>query len=434
MAKPRSSMKLSTRIFWALSALGGLWAIFMAFVLTPGAQRLILYSTRASTLLWDDLYRPQDFGFAKGQAVPFNVTTPDGETLFAWHILPMNLYQQHEADLRAEYEEGNVPYSQSLAFKLAHEDLQAKVVVSFHGSAGHLANGHRVRMYRAMSIGTDAHVIAFDYRGFGRSTGSPDETGVITDGIAVVNFVLNDLLVPSERIVLVGQSLGTGIATATALHFSDPQTALKLLPEREIELVHKTHRPAGDFAGIVVIASYTSTTSLAKTFRLFGFIPILSPVRFYPWIEDFMLSHIADTLDSETRLGALVRASVARTAANRFFSVHLIHAVNDAEIPWWHSQGLFRAAAQASRFPDSMDQEVFEAWCADEQSAGRGDKLRWVWGEKASLPGRKSGSGEVVFEKLQKGGHNHLASFVHVPLAVRSAFSRIDALDQGAAA
>ena len=91
-----------------------------------------------------------------------------------------------------------------------------------HGNAGHVAQGWRTDTYRALAAGAPdrIHVLAFDYRGFGHSSGTPTEQGLITDGIAVVQWAIEVAKVPPERIVLVGQSLGTAVATAVAEHFS----------------------------------------------------------------------------------------------------------------------------------------------------------------------------------------------------------------------
>lgn len=57
-----------------------------------------------------------------------------------------------------------------------------------------------------------------DYRGFGDSTGTPSETGLLLDARAAWDYVAS--LVSSHEgvtdVVLVGQSLGTGVVSALA--------------------------------------------------------------------------------------------------------------------------------------------------------------------------------------------------------------------------
>ena len=52
------------------------------------------------------------------------------------------------------------------------------------------------------------------YRGYGGSSGRPTEAGLVADATAVYDFALARY--PAERIVLWGESLGTGVAVALA--------------------------------------------------------------------------------------------------------------------------------------------------------------------------------------------------------------------------
>jgi fermentation-respiration switch protein FrsA (DUF1100 family) len=56
--------------------------------------------------------------------------------------------------------------------------------------------------------------LALSYRGYGGSTGSPSEAGMIADARAAYAFAT--ARVPAERIVVFGESLGTGVAVALA--------------------------------------------------------------------------------------------------------------------------------------------------------------------------------------------------------------------------
>lgn len=61
-----------------------------------------------------------------------------------------------------------------------------------------------------------ASVFAFDYRGYGRSEGKPDEAGVLSDGRAAQEWLSERAGVPPEQIVLVGRSLGGAVAVDLA--------------------------------------------------------------------------------------------------------------------------------------------------------------------------------------------------------------------------
>lgn len=58
-----------------------------------------MYANKVHSGFWYNVDEPESFGFAKGQVRPFNLSTPDGEVLYGWHILPINIYAQHEPDL-----------------------------------------------------------------------------------------------------------------------------------------------------------------------------------------------------------------------------------------------------------------------------------------------------------------------------------------------
>lgn len=81
----------------------GLYATLLGILLHPSAQRFALYAHKINTLfLGDNLSDPEQFGFSKNQVTPFNLPTPDGETLYAWHILPLDVYTRNERSIQEE--------------------------------------------------------------------------------------------------------------------------------------------------------------------------------------------------------------------------------------------------------------------------------------------------------------------------------------------
>src|SRR5262249_31519292 len=81
----------------------------------------------------------------------------------------------------------------------------------FHRNGGSLRG--RVDRFRALTAdGTG--LVALSYRGYGGSSGTPTETGLINDALAAYAFTRARY--PAERIVLWGESLGTGVAVALA--------------------------------------------------------------------------------------------------------------------------------------------------------------------------------------------------------------------------
>lgn len=161
------------------------------------------------------------------------------------------------------------------------------------------------------------------------STGSPTEAGVIIDGIAAVDWVINIAKVPSDRIVILGQSLGTGITSAVVEHY-----ALKGV----------------DFAGVVLVAGFMSMPELLPDYSIGGFLPVLSPLKSTPALLRFFNSRVVDKWPSVTRIANFVRHS-------KRVRLFIVHAKDDYEIPWVQSEGLFTAAANATT-DGGMDLEL----------------------------------------------------------------------------
>jgi uncharacterized protein len=105
--------------------------------------------------------------------------TADGETLVAWYFPPKD---------------------------------GRPLILYFHGNGGALVDRvPRFRLFTARGYG----VLAVSYRGYGGSTGSPTETGLMQDGEAAYREACSRGF-DGNRIVLIGASLGTGVAAALA--------------------------------------------------------------------------------------------------------------------------------------------------------------------------------------------------------------------------
>lgn len=82
----------------------------------------------------------------------------------------------------------------------------------FHGNGGTLALHAR---FLGELAADGAGFLAIDYRGYGGSTGSPSEIGLIRDGDATYAEARSLGYAP-DRIIAIGQSLGTAVAIAVA--------------------------------------------------------------------------------------------------------------------------------------------------------------------------------------------------------------------------
>lgn len=106
------------------------------------------------------------------------LATADGETLVAWHAAPAP---------------------------------GKPIVIYFQGNGGSLR--YRAARFASLLAG-DYGLLAVSYRGYGGSTGSPSEAGLIED--ARTAYAYAAARHPAREIALWGESLGTGVAVALA--------------------------------------------------------------------------------------------------------------------------------------------------------------------------------------------------------------------------
>ncbi len=96
---------------------------------------------------------------------------------------------------------------------LPHRAPRAVALVC-HGNAGSIA-GLQESLIR-LNQRQELAVMAFDYRGFGRSKGVPSEAGLLADARAARDWLAKRTGVSHEDIVLMGYSLGGGVAVDLA--------------------------------------------------------------------------------------------------------------------------------------------------------------------------------------------------------------------------
>jgi len=178
------------------------------------------------------------------------------------------------------------------------------VLLWFHGNAGHLA--HRVDVLLLLSR-LPADVLIIDYRGYGRSEGSPTEKGIHQDGRAAWRYLTEVRGVDPSRIVIYGVSLGGAVAVDLAC--------------------------AVEPAGLIVQSSFTSVPAMAS--------------EYYPFIPGWMIRTRLDSLSKIGEVGCPVMVA---------------HSQMDDVVPYEHGQRLFSAARQDKRFVEIDGAAHNETW------------------------------------------------------------------------
>jgi pimeloyl-ACP methyl ester carboxylesterase len=118
----------------------------------------------------------------------------------------------------------------------------ARVVLICHGNGGNISD--RLELCRLL-YDLRLSVFAFDYRGFGRSEGTPDEAGTYSDAVGAYDW-LRQKGFGEKDILALGESLGGGVASGLA-----------------------TQKQLG---GLILQSTFTSMTAVAG--EVYPFLPV----------------------------------------------------------------------------------------------------------------------------------------------------------------
>ena len=120
------------------------------------------------------------------------------------------------ADVGLVYEDVEFPASDGVALHGWYVPGRAPAtLVWFHGNAGNIS--HRLGNLRGLHDLVGVSVLLFDYRGYGRSAGSPTEEGTYRDAEGAVALLEGRTGQPADHLVYFGRSLGAAVAIEMAL-------------------------------------------------------------------------------------------------------------------------------------------------------------------------------------------------------------------------
>lgn len=214
-----------------------------------------LYLFQRHLLYFPDTNRPELGALAELGVREVELTTADGLSLLSWYLPPRR---------------------------------GRPVVAYFHGNGGHL--GYRAERLRRFA-GSGYGVLMPEYRGYGGNPGMPTEAGLCIDAAAALDFLGREGI-PPERLVLYGESLGSGVA-------------VQLAATRAV-------------AGLILEAPFTSVAEVAQYH--YSFIPASLLLR--------------DRFESSSVIGK-VRAPIL-----------VLHGDRDRVVPVRFGRALFDAAPQ----------------------------------------------------------------------------------------
>ncbi len=123
------------------------------------------------------------------------------------------------------------------------------LAIVHHGRGGNLYN----KVFLAQQlINRGMSVLVYDYRGYGESTGVARLKNFVPDGLAVQDFATNKLGYSPAKIVIVGESIGTGAAARS--HVSD--LAQLFFCNHHLHRFHKKLRIASQFCTYIRIGVF----------------------------------------------------------------------------------------------------------------------------------------------------------------------------------
>ncbi|VAX24643.1 hypothetical protein MNBD_NITROSPINAE02-2018 [hydrothermal vent metagenome] len=163
------------------------------------------------------------------------------------------------------------------------------VVVFYHGNAGNMADRLSfIKFLKPLQL----NILMIDYRGYGNSQGYPSIKGIEEDGVATVEWLLNNNKIKPRQIVLWGRSMGGAAALAAASEYPD-------------------------VAGVIAESTFISLRAIAADFA--------------PWAP---VALITDRWKNAEILASLKTPKL------------IIHGVNDSLIPFYHGEELYSKAAE----------------------------------------------------------------------------------------
>ncbi|OJK05295.1 hypothetical protein ASPACDRAFT_1893800 [Aspergillus aculeatus ATCC 16872] len=205
-----ASMANSAVQFLRLPVLASSGLAVVASGLLYFKQNELIYPRNVPVDARTNVPKPQQFGITDYEEL--HLPTPDGETLHALFIRPTR--------------------------KRIAQDL---TVLMFHGNAGNI--GHRIPIAKILQEILGCNVLMLEYRGYGLSTGTPDEAGLKVDAQTGLDYLRQRAETKDSQIVVYGQSLGGAVA---------------------IDLVAK-NQDKGAIAGLILENTFLSIRKLIPT-------------------------------------------------------------------------------------------------------------------------------------------------------------------------
>ncbi|KAH9021716.1 Alpha/Beta hydrolase protein [Lactarius pseudohatsudake] len=353
--------------------LGGIYVFLVALGTTPFVQRNLIYMHNLRLPPFAQYDMPEKYDLAPFKTHNVRIHTADNETLGAWFTFSDPRPSLHPPPL-PRTPRRPVPTTDVDAY--IRNALRTHPTVLFlHGNGGTRALRSRVQHYQAFASRLRANVLAPDYRGFADSTGAPSEAGLSLDALAAWDWLRAHGAAP-ENCACRRNSLGTGVAV---------QFASALQEMQELERGGEPQRPRG--------------VTLLDTYYIAGLIPLLAPLRIFPFVSNFVKRFLVHRFDSLSKIVSLK------------VPLLIVHSEDDWDIPHVHSETLFDAFLEP-HLPTLPEFTAAMAGASEEVA----ERMTALAQERAALRTElvavrdmaRVGRAEVVFLRTRWGGHERI--------------------------
>jgi abhydrolase domain-containing protein 13 len=173
-------------------------------------QNEIIYPRNLPVGARTEVPEPKEFQIENSESL--QIPTPDNESLHAYLLRAPNVALRKDV-----------------------------TVLTFHGNAGNV--GHRLPIGKVLAESLGCNVFMLEYRGYGMSTGTPDEAGLAIDAQTALEYIRERADLRNTKLLIYGQSLGGAVA---------------------IRLVSENQK-GGGIAGVILENTFTSIRKLIPT-------------------------------------------------------------------------------------------------------------------------------------------------------------------------
>jgi len=123
-------------------------------------------------------------------------------------------------------------------------------IVYVHGNAGNI--GHRLPNATEMVVKLGCNVLLVEYRGYGKSTGTPSEQGLYLDVKAAITFIKYHVELNESPIILFGRSLGGAVAIQAATTEAISKLNLPLITSSTSDHTTRSSSASSSVHGVIL--------------------------------------------------------------------------------------------------------------------------------------------------------------------------------------